>query len=172
MYDAGMRNEEAVALRWEHINFDKSIIFNPRVKAEDTDGWVPLSERLKEALLARNRGQKHGWVFHSKRSSTGHLCLNVSRPLASARNSGGLSADLVPYSARHTFGTAMLEMTGDVVFVGKLMGHKNPLTTTRYLHPSLHRAKELIDRRNREAEEFLRHIPRHTEEISESSIPA
>jgi integrase len=44
----GMRNEEAVALAWENINFDKNIIFNTRVKAEDTDGWVPLGERLKE----------------------------------------------------------------------------------------------------------------------------
>jgi len=44
-----------------------------------------------------------------------------------------------------------------------VMGHKNPLTTTRYLHPSLHKAKELIDRRNEQAQETLR----HTEEIEE-----
>ena len=80
------------------------------------------------------------------------------------RRDCGLSASLVPYSARHTFATAMLEMTGDVVFVGKLIGHKNPLTTTRYLHPSVHKAKELIDRRNQQAEEILRHIPRHSEQ--------
>jgi hypothetical protein len=78
-----------------------------------------------------------------------------------------MSAKLVPYSARHTFATAMLEMTGDVVFVGKLLGHKNPLTTTRYLHPSMHKAKGLVDRRNLQATESLRHNPRHTEEISE-----
>jgi len=64
----------------------------------------------------------------------------------------------------------MLDMTGDVVFVGKLMGHKNPLTTTRYLHPSLHKAKELIDRRNEEAQETLRHTLRHTGENEEVAI--
>ena len=59
MYDAGMRDEEAVSARWEYIDFAKCVIFNPRVKAEDTDGRVPLSERLKHALKARHRGQKH-----------------------------------------------------------------------------------------------------------------
>ncbi len=124
MYDAGMRDEEAVSARWEYIDFAKCVIFNPRVKAEDTDGRVPLSERLKHALKARHRGQKHSWVFPSKRSATGHLCPNVSRAFAKMRKDTGISDRLVPYSARHTFGTAMLEMTGDVVFVGKLMGHK------------------------------------------------
>lgn len=165
MCDSGMRNEEAVACRWEHIDFDRGLIFNPRVKAPDTDGWVPLSERLKAALQARHKGQTEGWVFPSRQSKTGHLWPNLSRPFAKVREACGLSRRLVPYSARHTFGTAMLEMTGDVVFVGKLMGHRNPLTTQRYLHPSLHRAKELIDRRNRQAAEALaqRHSLRHNE---------
>lgn len=164
MCDCGMRNEESVAVRWEHIDFDRDIIFNPRVKAEDTEGWVPLSQRLKNALKARHHGQTQGWVFPSKRSKTGHLCPNLSRPFAKMRRDSGMSAKLVPYSARHTFATAMLEMTGDVVFVGKLIGHKNPLTTARYLHPSMRKAKGLIDRRNQESEENLRHIPRHTEQ--------
>ncbi len=162
MYDAGMRDQEAVALRWEHINFAKSVIFNPRVKAEDTDGWVPMSERLKQALKARHRSQKQGWVFPSKRSATGHVCPeNLARAFRQLREKFGLAKELVPYSARHTFGTAMLEMTGNVVLVGKLLGHKNPLTTTRYLHPELLKAKQLIDRRNEEAE-VLRHSLRHS----------
>lgn len=74
----------------------------------------------------------------------------------SAQQRCGISKKLVPYSARHGFATAMLEMTGDVVLVGKLLGHRNPLTTTRHLHPSLHKAKQLVDRRNQQAEELLR----------------
>jgi integrase len=167
MCDCGMRNEESVAVRWEQIDFERDIIFNPRVKAEDTEGWVPLSERLKKALKSRYHGQTEGWVFPSKRSKTGHLCPNLSRPFAKMRRDCGLSAKLVPYSARHTFATAMLEMTGDVVFVGKLIGHKNPLTTSRYLHPSMRKAKGLIDRRNQQSEENLRHNPRHSGQISE-----
>ena len=38
MCDCGMRNEEAVSLRWEHIDFANNTVFNPRVKAQDTDG--------------------------------------------------------------------------------------------------------------------------------------
>jgi integrase len=156
-----------VATRWEHINFAKSVIFNPRVKAQDTDGWVPLSERLKQALKARYRGQKQGWVFPSKRSATGHICANVSREFSHVRQEHGLPKELVPYSARHTFGTTMLEMTGDPVFVGKLMGHKN----TRYLHPSLLKAKQLIDRRNEQAAETLRHTGAFSE-VAEQGVSA
>lgn len=76
------------------------------------------------ALQARPRRQKQGWVFASKRSATGHLCPNVSRPFAKMRKETGISDRLVPYSARHTFVTAMLEMTGDIAFVGRLLGHK------------------------------------------------
>ena len=61
----------------------------------------------------------------------------------------------------------MMEMTGDVVFVGKLIAHKNPLTATRYIHPSVHKAKELIDRRNQQSEENLRHNPRPSGQIEE-----
>jgi hypothetical protein len=42
------------------------------------------------------------------------------------------------------------------------MEHKNPLTTSRYLHPELYKAKELIDRRNQQAAEILRHSLRHS----------
>ena len=134
---------------------------NVRVRGQEK------AEGSRRALQKRYHGQKQDWGFPSKRSASGHLCPNVSRPFAKMRKELGVSERLVPYSARHTFGTAMLEMTGDVVFVGKLMGHKNPLKTTRYLHPSLHKAKELIDRRNEQAEEVLRHTSRHTEENEE-----
>lgn len=63
----------------------------------------------------------------------------------------------------------MLEMTGDRVFVGKLIGHKNPLTTTRYLHPSL--LKQLIDRRNEQAAETLRHTGAFSE-VAEQGVSA
>lgn len=92
-----MRNEESVAVRWEQIDFDRDIIFNPRVKAEDTEGWVPLSERLKKALKARHNGQTEGWVFPSKRLKSGHLCPTLCRPFAKMRRDCGLSAKLVPY---------------------------------------------------------------------------
>ena len=63
-------------------------------------------------------------------------------------------------------------MTGDVVFVGKLMGHKKSADHYSRPTPSLHKAKKLIDRRNEEAAESLSHTLRHTAEISEATDAA
>jgi len=164
MLDAGMRNQEAVALRWEHVNFENQHIYNPRVKAQDTDGWIPMSDRLKVALLVRSKDKKSEWAFPSKTSKSGHLWPNVSRPFSKMRREKKLPKELTPYAARHTFGTDMLALSGDIVFVGKLMGHRNVNTTARYMHPSIGKAKELLNQRNAARAESLRHIPRHTGE--------
>lgn len=163
MLDAGMRNQEAVAVRWQDVNFENQTIYNPRVKAQDSDGWVPMSDRLKSSLLARCNGQTSGWVFPSARSGTGHLCPNVSRAFAKMRREEGLPEDLTPYAAHHTFGTDMLALSGDLVFVGKLMGHRNVSTTARYMHPSIAKAKELVNARNETRLATLRHVSRHVE---------
>ena len=164
MLDAGMRNQEAVALRWQHVNFENLHIYNQRVKAEDSDGWIPMSERLKKALLERFQNKKSEWVFPSKTSAAGHIWPNVSRPFAKMRREKKLPAELTPYAARHTFGTDMLALSGDIVFVGKLMGHRNVNTTARYMHPSIAKAKEMVDRRNEANAESLRHVLRHVGE--------
>ncbi len=165
MLDAGMRNQEAVSLRWQHVNFENQHIYNPRVKAQDTDGWIPMSDRLKEVLLERSKTkEKSEWVFPSKTSKSGHLWPNVSRPFSKMREEKELPAELTPYAARHTFGTDMLAMSGDIVFVGKLMGHRNVNTTARYMHPSIGKAKDLLNKRNAERAESLRHVSRHVEE--------
>lgn len=164
MLDAGMRNQEAVAMRWQDANFENQTIYNSRVKAQDSDGWVPMSDRLKASLIERCNGQTSGWVFPSKRSATGHICPNVCRAFAKVRREKNLPEDLTPYAARHTFGTDMLALSGDIVFVGKLMGHRNVSTTARYMHPSIAKAKELVNARNKTRLESLRHISRHTDE--------
>lgn len=154
MLDAGMRNQEAVAIRWEDIDWEKHTIYNERVKADDTEGWVPMSDRLKVALLTRLQTREGSppspWVFPATRktSKSGHISPNVSRSFSKVRREKKLPASLTPYSARHTYGTDMMALTGNIAFVGKLLGHRSLSTTARYLHPDVSAAKALIDRRN------------------------
>jgi integrase len=108
MLDAGMRNQEAVGLRWEHVNFADQHIYNPRVKAQDTDGWIPMSDRLKVALLERWKDKKSEWVFPSKTAKSGHLWPNVSRPFSKMRRERKLPKELTPYAA-HTGENQALE---------------------------------------------------------------
>ena len=47
----------------------------------------------------------------------------------------GIPKDLVLYSARHTFGTDLLERTGNIKLVQEALGHESVTTTQRYVHP-------------------------------------
>ena len=54
------------------------------------------------------------------------------------------------YSARHTFATDMLDRTGNLALVQKMMGHESITTTQRYLHPALKDVAQLVNERNAE----------------------
>jgi integrase len=60
----------------------------------------------------------------------------------------GLPRLLVLYCARHTFGTAVYEATGNLAMVRKVMGHTDVRTSMRYQHPVLDSIREAIDLRN------------------------
>ena len=61
------------------------------------------------------------------------------------------------YRARHTFGTAAHEATGNLAIVMKAMGQSDVRTALRYQTPAVDSVREAIDQRN------LRHNPRHNE---------
>lgn len=55
---------------------------------------------------------------------------------------------MVLYSARHSFATDMLDRTGNIVLVGKMLGHRSVTTMQRYLHPAMKGLAELVNERN------------------------
>lgn len=90
------------------------------------------------------------------RSANGHLT-TVGRQFREARRSAGLPNSVVLYCARHTFGTAAYEATGNLAMIMKVMGHSDVRTAMRYQHPALDSLREAIDQRN------SRHNSRHSE---------
>ena len=81
----------------------------------------------------------------------------MAKQFREARQEAGLPASLVLYCARHAFGTAIYEGTGNLAMVMKVMGHTDVRTAMRYQHPILDPVREAIDQRN------SRHNPRHSE---------
>jgi len=59
----------------------------------------------------------------------------------------GLPAELVLYSARHTFGTEFMESTKDLKLTMKTMGHVGVKTAMRYQHPETVQVGEVINKR-------------------------
>ena len=53
MQDTGMRPQDVFRMRWEHINWFKRVLFIPYGKTKNSRRYVPLSERVIEALKLR-----------------------------------------------------------------------------------------------------------------------
>lgn len=165
--DTGMRNgSEVLSMRWEYVNFAGCYYHNPKGKSERARRVVPLSERVTEALRARNP-QLQGWVFASDKSRSGHVELRklqirfrkICRKL-------GIPDELKIYCGRHTFGTTTMNKTGDPALVMKTMGHADLRSTLPYLHPKVGIIKAVIDQRNREKEAGLAGMPAGSEMIN------
>jgi integrase len=124
--------------------------------------WIPINDRVLEALKARVEGQ-HGqatksarrkapptpspWVFPSKRSEAGHIT-TVAKQFREARKLAGLPEELKLYGARHAFGTFTAEATGNVYAVADVMGHSDLRAARTYQHPGLDPIRDAINARN------------------------
>lgn len=169
LQDTGMRPDEVFPMEIEHIHWDKSSIWVPKGKTPKARRFVGMSARMRIMLEEWCKGRE-GWVFPSKRSASGHL-EGISKGFAAARKRGGIDPRVVPYSARHTYGTFQMQATGNVFAVSKSMGHANVKSMEPYQHPDTSELNTAIDKRNqaREARRFeiltLRHTARHTTSV-------
>jgi integrase len=90
-----------------------------------------------------------------RRFMTG-LCLSKALPLdvTEAANfdrgaRAGLDKKLVPYSARHTYGTYTMEKSGNAFAVSKSMGHADLKSMEPYQHQELEPLRVAINQCNR-----------------------
>jgi integrase len=161
MLDAGVRPEEVFRMRKEHVKWDNDVIFVPRGKSLKSRRYVPLSERLKAALLLRMTEGNEGWMFPSPRSRSGHI-ETVQRQFERAKKLAGLPEDVVLYCARHRFGTDAMDGTGNLVAVMDAMGHSTMDVARIYQHPGLKEIRNAINKRNNFCSE---HKTEHTAKI-------
>ncbi len=149
MLDSGLRPSEIFRMRWENIHWERGVIFNPRGKSRKSKRYVPLTERMKAALLARKGDREEGWVFSSKRSATGHITdREVSKQWLEAKRMAGLPESVVLYCARHRFSTDAMQATGNIMAVMDAMGQQHVDTLRIYNHPQVQQIREAMNKRN------------------------
>lgn len=158
-HDSGMRPDEVISLRWDDVLWDKSLIYVREGKTRKSTRYVPLSDRVREALRVRfDRNEtvlkrfKSEWVFPSRRpnAKAGHITHTaIERPFRQARKAAKLPKELVLYSARHSFATDLLDRSGNLMLVKEVLGHESVTTTQKYLHPALKNIALIVNERNK-----------------------
>ena len=163
MRDMGLRPDEVFRMGWQNVHWEKRLYFNPYGKSRKARRWIPMSQRVTDALKERLHNQSNAgtvrrgepaappkpceWVFVSRKSGSGHLT-TVAKQFREARRLAGLPESLKLYGARHAFATYAVEATGNVFAVADAMGHEDLKTTRIYQHPELHSIRDAIDERN------------------------
>lgn len=101
--------------------------------------WVPLSSRCLSFSLPPASNPAVAWSLPSERS--------VRRVLTNALSQLGIEG-VTPHTFRHTAVTRLSERlqgrSDAMPVIMKIVGHRNPATTLRYLHPSRDALKEVV----------------------------
>ncbi len=98
-----------------------------------------VAEALREYLSSRTdrpTGNSPLFVSTGNRSNGKRIAsTTISKMLKGAMIDAGFNSErLTAHSLRHTAGTAVQELTGDIYKTQKFMRHQNPATTEIYLH--------------------------------------
>jgi site-specific recombinase XerD len=150
LYQAGMRRNEALGLRWEDIYWEQGVV-SIHGKG-DKERLVPLGEWLLNSLkdLHEKAGIEKGFQYLQRE---GYIFLNIKtklpirdfrKALRSAATKAGINHDVNPHLLRHSVATQMIANGTDIRKVQVFLGHEDISMTQRYTHIAVEFLREHI----------------------------
>ena len=135
-YSAGLRANEVVNLKPEHIDSKSMLIKVVNAKGEK-ERYTLLSEKLLKELREYYKTYRpKGCLFPSEQRGK-PLCTRALYFIyEKARKKAGIKTGSGPHTLRHSFATHLLEAGYDIRKIQVLLGHRSLATTTIYLHVS------------------------------------
>lgn len=130
MLDQGMRPDEVMGLRVEHVDFEKGKVRVVDGKSKAARRTLAMSPAVKAILAVRANGRSTGWVFEGKKAGTRLTKLNNSHDAVLKK----IGAAFVLYEFRHTFATRFGEAVGDPIALAAILGHADLKTVMKYCH--------------------------------------
>ncbi|MCZ6638783.1 MAG: site-specific integrase, partial [Candidatus Dadabacteria bacterium] len=132
----GMRKGEIISLKWDNVDFERNII---TVEIENNKSKrikrIPISSFLRKMLLElKLKNSDSNFIFLSSKGTPYTRQDSLNRAFKLATKKAGIE-DLRFHDFRHTAGTRMNEVTGNIVAVNKILGHSSLQMTMRYAHP-------------------------------------
>lgn len=149
MLDCGLRPSEIVALRIEDLDFNRMTILVEKGKTHKASRFVPMSDRVKGAIVAHLKGRTKGWLLPSNGIEGEHIQRqSLTQSFAQVRRQRGLPKGTTLYLARRTYATDIMTETGNIIVTKEIMGHSSTATLTKYQHPVLAEMADAINARN------------------------
>ncbi len=153
--DAGLRRGEIIALEWTDLDFQRRSVHVQRSEWKGhvtapkggKDRWVPMTERLMQALLAH---EVDGPRVICQEDGTGVNQNMLGRWMKAATKKAGLPETGHLHILRHTFCSHLAMRGATAKAIQELAGHVDLRQTSRYMHLSpAHKqdAIRLLDRR-------------------------
>src|SRR5260370_16076897 len=132
----GMRRGEILSLRWNQIDFERSLILVQRTKT-GRDRIIPMNSTVSETLTAIRQSTQGNQVFpiNDVKRSFAYACVKAK------------IADFRFHDLRHTAATRLADHGADAFQIAAILGHSSIQMTARYTHATsdgLRRAMESL----------------------------
>jgi len=134
-YAGGLRVSEVSSLRVEDLDIGRDMIHVKKAKG-DKDRYTLLGDSAREAVDAYRKWfpRKEGWLFPGRRPGAHITARTVQKIVRDATKAAGIEGKhITPHSLRHSFATHLIEDGVNLVYVQRLLGHRRPETTQRYI---------------------------------------
>ena len=134
----GCRAGEIVTLKWRYYREGK--LFLPDSKSGPRTVWLSAASREVLDGLPRSAA----WVFPSPHTDGFVHAVTLGRVWYRVRADADL-CDVRLHDLRHTYASIALAQGETVLTIGRLLGHRNPATTLKYIHLSDAMVREAAD---------------------------
>jgi integrase len=135
MADTGLTPAQQARLRPEDLRLDIGAVYvRRRLKGKGSPGSLkPLSQAGVEALRAWAVGNAFGpWSPQSARKSWRRACDKAMALPETTEAEAAILLSARAYDLRHSFGTLVFQVTGNLHTTGELLDHRSAKTTRRY----------------------------------------
>lgn len=144
MLDAGLRVGEVARLKVKNFSFGgliaKSLTITKDVSKTKTERIIPLSERLREAMIEMSRSWWDGqlavdntWAFTTI-GNIQHIGTRQIQKIIQKASQKSIGRAIHPHVLRHTFATRLMRKV-NIRVVQALLGHRRLSSTQIYTHP-------------------------------------
>jgi site-specific recombinase XerD len=133
-YSSGLRVSEVVALKKEHIDLSRKVIYIVGGKGRK-DRCTLLSEKAA-AFISEYYDvfNIQTWLFPGQPATHPLTIRSAQKIFDKAIQQAKIDKDISIHSLRHSFATHLLESGTDIRYIQSLLGHASVRTTERYTH--------------------------------------